>query len=353
MRKRNSNLGFVLKQYIVMYVHMKVGNISEMSKQVLTPNQIHQISKVFITNFGFNKIRITGGEPTLRKDFNGILANFQKLEVPNKGITTNGLLLHRYYDQLLAAGFSKINLSLDSLIPEKAAFISKTNLPTINKIQKNLNNILIPAAENNHIKLKINVVTINNFNDDEIVDFVELAERYPDSIEVRFLEYMPFSGNKWELQKVMSEKQLLEKLSNSNKELILQPPRHLSDVAKIYQTSSGARIGFISTITSPFCAGCNRVRITADGYMKNCLFSNNEVDLKPFFCRSRFRLFFVMLSEPLLERFWTQNPPKMEPKTSQNRAQNRPDFDVILQRLKNDFEQTLHHFSSFLPFRAL
>ena len=144
------------------------------------------------------------------------------------------------------------------------------------------NIILIPAAESNQIKLKINVVTINNFNDDEIVDFVELAERYPNSIEVRFLEYMPFSGNKWELQKVMSEKQLLEKLSKSNKELILQPPRHLSDVAKIYQTSSGAKIGFISTITSPFCAGCNRVRITADGYMKNCLFSNNEVDLKPF-----------------------------------------------------------------------
>ena len=253
----------------------------EFSKQVLSPNQIHQISKVFVNNFGFNKIRITGGEPTLRKDFSEILANFRKLEVPNKGITTNGLLLHRYYDQLVSAGFTKINLSLDSLIPEKAAFISKTNLPTINKIQKNLNNILIPAAENNQIKLKINVVTINNFNDDEIVDFVELAERYPNSIEVRFLEYMPFSGNKWELQKVMSEKQLLEKLSKSNKELILQPPRHLSDVAKIYQTSSGAKIGFISTITSPFCAGCNRVRITADGYMKNCLFSNNEVDLKP------------------------------------------------------------------------
>lgn len=256
----------------------------QFSKRILSPDEINTISNTFVNNFGFNKIRITGGEPTLRADFGQILTNFENQanlqdDSISKGITTNGLLINRYFDQLVSTNFTNINLSLDSLIPEKAAFISNSNIKTIQKIQKNLETLLIPAAEKNIIKLKINVVTMNNFNDDEIINFVKLAENYP--IEVRFLEYMPFSGNKWEMQKVMSEQQILEKISDLD--LIQEPPTSFNDVAKTYKNSNfKGKIGFISTITSPFCSGCNRVRITADGFMKNCLFSNNEVDLKPY-----------------------------------------------------------------------
>ena len=125
---------------------------------------------------------------------------------------------------------------------------------------------------------------INKFNEDELNDFKKLAELYP--IEVRFLEYMPFSGNRWEREKVISERKVLEILnseSNSDSDQKLQklPPDTLNDVAKFYSTKNfKGRLGFISTVTSPFCSGCNRIRITADGYMKNCLFSENETDLK-------------------------------------------------------------------------
>lgn len=117
--------------------------------------------------------------------------------------------------------------------------------------------------------------------------FVELAENFP-NVEVRFLEYMPFSGNSWERSKVLSEKDCLNILSRKfDKNMVRLPPESLHDVAKFYtlpgynqQEQQQPKIGFISTITSPFCGGCNRVRVTADGFMKNCLFSENEVDLK-------------------------------------------------------------------------
>lgn len=126
---------------------------------------------------------------------------------------------------------------------------------------------------------------MNNFNEDEIPNYLELARDYP--VEVRFLEYMPFDGNSWEIKKVVSEQTVLSKMERyllaRQEKLVKLPPESLNDVAKFYRSNDPnfqGKIGLISTITSPFCGGCNRVRITADGFMKNCLFSENETDLK-------------------------------------------------------------------------
>lgn len=272
------------------------------NENLLTSQEIGQISRIFVEKFGFNKIRLTGGEPTLRGDFSKILKNFDDeiFENVTFGISTNGLLIHRYFEELVERRFVNINLSLDSLSPGKASFIANTDRKLIEKTFDNFYKILLPAAERGIINLKVNVVVINKFNEDELINFKNLAKNHP--IQVRFLEYMPFSGNNWERNKVISEAQILtilndqattetenrkhEKARKHDKKQIITrlPPETPFDVAKFYTDSSDENfkgtLGFISTITSPFCSGCNRIRVTADGFMKNCLFSENEIDLK-------------------------------------------------------------------------
>lgn len=123
----------------------------------------------------------------------------------------------------------------------------------------------------------INVVLMKNFNSDEIADFCNLCKENP--IEVRFLEYMPFDGNKWSKAKVFTNKEIEEQLFDQG--VTRLPPDSINDVARFYKKSDWeGRVGIISTVTSPFCGGCNRIRVTADGQLKNCLFSEGELDLR-------------------------------------------------------------------------
>lgn len=237
---------------------------------LMTADEIFGIAQTFAQN-GVDKIRLTGGEPLLRKDFPEIVSKLAVLDV-SLSVTTNGILIDRHIDVLKQFKIKKINLSLDTLISSKFQAVTLRN--QFEKVIDNLHLLL-----NNDFQVKVNVVLIKGFNDNEIVDFVKLTQFLP--ISVRFIEFMPFAGNEWDRSKMVSQQEILSLVGNVFAEDEIQK---LEDEKNF--TSRNYKIkdfqgdfGIISSITNPFCDSCNRIRLTADGKIKNCLFSNSETDL--------------------------------------------------------------------------
>lgn len=243
-------------------------------KELMTPDEVFAIAQTFVNN-GVDKIRLTGGEPLLRKDFSEIIEKLAQLET-EISITTNGILIDRHIEVLKQFKVRKINLSLDTLVP------SKFNTITLrNQFQKVIDNLHLLL--NNDFKVKLNVVLIKGFNDNEIIDFINLTEFLP--ISIRFIEFMPFAGNQWDRSKMVSQKEILNQLSahfsENNLEKLEDEKNFTAREFKIKNYLGS--FGIISSITNPFCDGCNRIRLTANGKIKNCLFSNLETDvLTPF-----------------------------------------------------------------------
>lgn len=239
-------------------------------KELMTADEVFAIAQTFVNN-GVNKIRLTGGEPLLRKDFPEIIENLSQLET-EISITTNGILIDRHIDVLKQFKIKKINLSLDTLVA------SKFNTITLrNQFEKVIDNLYLLL--NNDFKVKVNVVLIKGFNDNEIIDFINLTESLP--VSIRFIEFMPFAGNQWDRSKMVSQKEILNQVSahfsESNLEKLQDEKNFTAREFKI-KNHLGS-FGIISSITNPFCDGCNRIRLTANGKIKNCLFSNSETDL--------------------------------------------------------------------------
>ncbi|CAD0003013.1 GTP 3',8-cyclase MoaA [Flavobacterium chungangense] len=237
---------------------------------LMTAEEIFAIAQTFVES-GVDKIRLTGGEPLLRKDFPEIVAKLSTLEV-SLSITTNGILIDRHIDVLKQAGIKKINLSLDTLIASKFHSITLRN--QFEKVIDNLHLLL-----NHHFQVKVNVVLMKGFNDNEIIDFVNLTESLP--IAVRFIEFMPFAGNEWDRSKMVSQKEILSQVEeNFSLDEIQKLEDEKNFTARTYKIKGfQGDFGIISSITNPFCDGCNRIRLTANGKIKNCLFSNSETDL--------------------------------------------------------------------------
>jgi cyclic pyranopterin phosphate synthase len=237
---------------------------------LMTAEEIFAIAQTFVEN-GVDKIRLTGGEPLLRKDFPEIVSKLSTLEV-SLSITTNGILIDRHIDVLKQTGVKKINLSLDTLIASKFHSITLRN--QFEKVIDNLHLLL-----NNDFQVKVNVVLMKGFNDNEIVDFINLTESLP--ISVRFIEFMPFAGNEWDRSKMVSQNEILSKVETcftSDKIQKLEDEKNFT--ARTYKIKGfQGDFGIISSITNPFCDSCNRIRLTANGKIKNCLFSNSETDL--------------------------------------------------------------------------
>lgn len=239
------------------------------STELMNSREIFGISKIFVKKFNINKIRITGGEPLVRNDFEDIIRQISTLKV-NIGITTNGVLLHKYFDLLEECGVKNLNISIDSLDREKFKYITKRDL-----FQTVWGNIKESIRRGFNVKL--NVVVMRGFNEDEIPEFIALSHHYP--IELRFIEFMPFTGNSWEKEKVIP---VAEMLSLISKHFTLEKMEdHKSDTSRKYRINPESKgvFGLISTMSHSFCAGCNRIRITSDGKMKNCLFGAEEFDL--------------------------------------------------------------------------
>jgi cyclic pyranopterin phosphate synthase len=235
--------------------------------RLMQTDEIIGISKKFVEH-GVNKIRLTGGEPLVRKDAANIILGLAQLPV-KLTLTTNGTRLHDYVDVLQDAGISSLNISLDTL--QKDKFNLMTRRDQFDRVRSNID---LMISRGFHVKL--NVVAMKGLNDNEIIDFINWTKHEP--IHVRFIEFMPFSGNRWNSNRVITWQEILE-IAGSEFDIIpLERDKH--DTAKKYIVPGHkGTFAVISTMTAPFCSDCNRMRLTADGKMKNCLFSQTETDL--------------------------------------------------------------------------
>jgi len=235
---------------------------------IMTIEEIIQLATTF-RDLGVDTIRLTGGEPLVRKNFGYLVEELAKLGVTLK-ITTNGIMLDKYLELFQKIGLKKINLSLDTLDKAKSVFITKRDY--FDRIWKNI----LQALEMD-MEVKLNIVLIKGVNDNEINDFIELTKHK--NLAVKFIEFMPFKGNKWDWSKGVSEQEILNIVSEKFGAIEeLKNPKHSTSNNFQVKGHVGS-FGIVSTITNPFCDECNRIRVTADGKMKNCLFANSETDL--------------------------------------------------------------------------
>lgn len=237
------------------------------ASKLMQADEIEAIAKIFVSQ-GVKKIRLTGGEPLVRKDAADIIMRLSKLPV-KLTLTTNATRLHEFVDVIKDAGISSINISLDTL--KKDRFILMTKRDHFEKVMSNIELMI-----RNNIHVKVNAVVMKGLNDDEISDFITWTKNSP--VHVRFIEFMPFDGNRWNSDRVITWQQILEKAKQSFDIVPLE--RVIHDTAKKYQVKDHlGTFAVISTMSAPFCGDCNRMRLTADGKMKNCLFSKTETDL--------------------------------------------------------------------------
>lgn len=237
------------------------------ASQLMQKDEIETLSKIFVS-LGVNKIRLTGGEPLVRKDAGEIIKTLSKLPV-KLTITTNGSRLHEFVDILEESGVHSLNVSLDTLQSEKFQLVTRRN-----QFERIYENIQLLLKRNFHVK--INMVVMKGLNENEIIDFVEWTRRQP--VHVRFIEFMPFEGNWWTSNKVFPMQEMLQLIKSKYEVVALENDKN--DTAKAYQVPGHpGTFAIISTMSAPFCGGCNRMRLTADGKMKNCLFSESETNL--------------------------------------------------------------------------
>ncbi len=240
---------------------------NHISTSIMTVDEIDTIVSVFVKE-GVKKIRLTGGEPLVRKEAKEIISRLSKYPV-ELVITTNGVFVDDFIETFKMSGIRSVNVSLDSLQKEINHAITRRD-----EFDRVLNNINLLLTNDFHVK--VNMVVMKNVNDNEILDFIEWTKSKP--VHVRFIEFMPFSGNKWSNDKVFSQKEILEVISL--KYDFIKLINEKNDTAKKYFVPKHqGTFAIISTMSEPFCSGCNRMRLTTDGKMKNCLFSNGEVDI--------------------------------------------------------------------------
>jgi len=239
--------------------------------EILTDEEIVRLARVFVGE-GVTKIRLTGGEPLLRPTIAEIAEQIGAMDgLDTLAVTTNGLLLPKKIDALQAAGVNLINLSLDTL--QKERFQEITRREGFDLVL----NAVDAAIERGYDPLKINCVVMRGVNDDELTDFVAWTEDKP--VEVRFIEFMPFDGNRWDDDTLVPFEEMLERIREEYPLVSVQDGPH--DTSKTYQVPGfEGQIGFITSMTDHFCEGCNRLRITADGNIKVCLFGSAEVSLR-------------------------------------------------------------------------
>jgi len=243
--------------------------LSEKSN-VLTHEEIILLAKEFV-GLGVNKIRLTGGEPLIKKNIEKIIRELAELPI-QLGITTNGILLDKYIDLFKECGVKDVNISLDTLDKEKFNLITRRDY--FDRVMDNIN-LCIKAGFN----VKINAVLIKGKNDDELLDFIAFTKNQP--VVFRFIEFMPFDGNRWDTSKVVTLEHILKIVHQKYvQEEVIQLENKRNDTTKHYKIKGYKGIfGIISTVSNPFCDSCNRIRLTANGRIKNCLFSNLEADL--------------------------------------------------------------------------
>lgn len=240
--------------------------------RLLTLEEIERIAALFV-RAGVAKIRLTGGEPLLRTGVEDLAERLGRLPgLQTLALTTNGLLLPKKLPRLHAAGLRLLNISLDTLRPDR--FEAVTRRRGFERVMAAVE----MAVAYGYDPVKVNCVVMRGVNDDELAGFAAWTEAEP--IEVRFIEYMPFGGNGWDEARFMPYTAMIERIEarHGRLERLTEAP---NDTSRAYRVPGfRGRLGFITSMAAPFCASCNRLRLTADGSLKVCLFGNTEVSLR-------------------------------------------------------------------------
>ena len=244
---------------------------------ILTFEEIAYIAEIFVS-LGIEKIRLTGGEPMIRRNIETLVERLAKLkpQLVDLALTTNGFDIPRKAETLKRAGLDRMTLSLDTLDTKR--FREITGVDNLEEVFE-----AIEAARHYGFEpVKINAVIVRGVNDDELVDFAGFARNA--EVEMRFIEYMPLdSGHEWDRSKVVSGKEIFEKI-NAAYPLVLKDATRGSETAWKYKFADGkpGGIGIIAPVTEMFCGQCSRIRLTADGQIRTCLFSTVEHDLRDY-----------------------------------------------------------------------
>ncbi len=243
-------------------------------QDILRYEEILTVVKALVP-VGVDKVRLTGGEPLVRKNLDQLVAWLGEINgIRDISLTTNGVLLAEKGQMLRDAGLSRINVSLDTLNKDKFSYITRRDC--FSRVMSGLETALSLGFS----PLKINVVAMRGFNDDEIIDFAALVEKFP--VHVRFIEYMPIgSGTGWQVGQFISIDEIRQQIETHYGPLQPVPVDNCAGPAELYSLSGGqGRIGFIGALSHHFCDRCNRIRITADGRLRPCLLADTEFDLK-------------------------------------------------------------------------
>jgi cyclic pyranopterin phosphate synthase len=241
-------------------------------EQLLNEDQFLHLTKLFV-QAGVSKIRLSGGEPTVYKGLSKFIYEVgQMQQVKTLGITSNGYILHRKLAEYKQNGLTAINISLDTFKEDRFQKISR--ISGLHNVFKSINK----AIELGYAPVKINCVLMKGTNDDELLDFVEFVRDKP--VNVRFIEYFSIGKNEWNREKTVSFKEMTERIENKYGKLV-RCNDHYTDTAKNY-TLEGfqGRVSFITSVTTPFCGTCNRIRLLSTGHFRRCLHDNNMMDLR-------------------------------------------------------------------------
>jgi len=241
-------------------------------RELLTWEELERLARVLVA-MGIRKVRVTGGEPLVRAGVEDFIARLDRMGVQDLSMTTNGHLLAERCDRLVAAGLDRVNISLDSLDPGKFEQITRTK--SFGKVMAG-----IDAAQASPLRpVKVNAVLVRGLNDDEVEDFAEFARER--ELVVRFIEFMPLDADRaWTRDLVVPAAEIKRRIEARWK--LVSIPHGRSETARKYRFADGrGEIGLVAPVTQPFCGFCSRIRITADGKLRTCLFSKEDRDLKP------------------------------------------------------------------------
>ena len=238
---------------------------------VLSFEEIERLVRVFAA-MGVRSVRLTGGEPLVRRDFPRLAGMLAPL-VDDLSVTTNGFLLERDAEALVAAGIGRFNVSIDSLVRDR--FFEMTRRDALPQVLRGLEALArFPEAH----PIKVNAVGLRGFTEQEVLPFAAFAREHP--YEVRFIEFMPLDADRsWDMDKVLTGEEIRAAIHAAYP--LEAEPREPHATARVYRFADGrGRIGFINPVSEPFCGDCDRIRLTADGKLRTCLFSLGETDLR-------------------------------------------------------------------------
>jgi cyclic pyranopterin phosphate synthase len=253
---------------------MPADNVEFMDRSnLLSFEEIHRVVTI-VSKLGINRIRLTGGEPLMRKGLPILIKMIDKVEgIDDIAMTTNAYFLKDQAQSLIEAGLKRLNVSLDALDPDKFRDVNRRDC--LNSVLEGLNT----ARKAGFKSIKINAVAVRNFSEPEIMDLIEMGRS--DGFEIRFIEFMPLDSDKtWERNKVLFGHEIIDIIKKKYELVPIDNSLEIGPASEYNFADGKGKVGIITAVSNPFCDHCNRIRMTADGKLRTCLFSENEHDLK-------------------------------------------------------------------------